>query len=47
MNAFRTVKLIRYVTVLDYVIMACECLFVLYIIYYTVEELIEVREPSD
>lgn len=41
-SAFRTVKLIRYVTVMDYVIMACECIFVLFCIYYTVEEAIEV-----
>lgn len=41
-SAFRTVKLIRYVTVWDYVIMACECIYVLFTIYYTVEELMEV-----
>jgi len=43
-SAFRTVKLIRYVSALDYVIMACECLFVLFIIYYSIEEIIEVSE---
>lgn len=41
-SAFRTVKLIRYVTMMDYVILACECLFVLFSIYYTIEELLEV-----
>jgi hypothetical protein len=40
---FRTVKLIRYVNALDYFIMACECIFALFILYYIVEEAIEVR----
>ena len=39
---FRTVKLIRYVSATDYFVLACEAMFVLFIIYYTVEELIEV-----
>lgn len=38
----RTVKLIRYVTVMDYFIMACEFIFTLFIFYYIVEEAIEV-----
>jgi len=38
----RTVKLIRYVTVMDYFIMACEFIFCLFILYYIVEESIEV-----
>ena len=38
---FHTVKLIRYTTVSDYVVFACEIIFVLYLIYYTVEEIIE------
>lgn len=39
---FRTVKLIRYVTIKDYFIMACELIFVLFIFYYIVEEALEV-----
>lgn len=41
---FRTVKLIRYVTVLDYFVMACECLFILFILYYIVEEILEIKK---
>jgi polycystin 2 len=40
--SFRTVKLIRYVTALDYFVMACEIIFCLFIAYYTVEEAIEI-----
>lgn len=39
---FRPSKLIRYVTPLDYFVMACEIIFLVFIIYYTIEELIEV-----
>ena len=39
---FRPVKLIRYVSTSDYVIMACEVIFCLYILYYIVEEILEV-----
>ena len=42
---FRTVKLIRYVTIGDYFVLACEAIFCLFILYYTVEEVIEVS-PS-
>ncbi len=41
---FRTVKLIRYVSVGDYFVLACEGLFVLFIIYYIIEESIEIRK---
>ncbi|XP_046350413.1 polycystin-2-like isoform X1 [Haliotis rufescens] len=41
---FRTVKLIRYVTVGDYFIMACECIFCLFILYYIVEEVLEIKK---
>jgi hypothetical protein len=34
--------LIRYVTSLDYFVMACEIIFAAFIVYYTLEELIEV-----
>ena len=39
---FRTVKLIRYVTIGDYFVLACEAIFCLFILYYSVEEIIEV-----
>jgi len=41
---FRTVKLIRYVTVGDYFVMACEGIFVLFILYYLIEESIEIKK---
>lgn len=41
---FRTVKLIRYVTVMEYFILACEFIFVLFIVYYMVEEAIEIKK---
>lgn len=42
-STFRTVKLIRYVNSFDYFVLACEILFVIMIIYYTIEEVLEVR----
>ncbi|XP_076327241.1 polycystin-2-like protein 1 isoform X3 [Tachypleus tridentatus] len=41
--SFRTVKLLRYVTTFDYVILACEGVFCLFIIYYIIEEAIEIK----
>lgn len=38
-----TLKFIRYVTTFDYFILACEIIFMLFIVYYTVEEVIEFR----
>jgi hypothetical protein len=38
----RTVKLLRYVSTLDFFVLFCECLFVLFILYYIVEEILEV-----
>lgn len=40
----RTVKLIRYVSVMDYFIMACEFIFCLFIFYYMIEEAIEIKK---
>ena len=40
-SSFRTVKLLRYVTSYDYFIMACEWTFILFTVYYFVEELLE------
>lgn len=39
---FRTVKLLRYVTGWDYFVLACECIFVVFLVYYTIEEVLEV-----
>ncbi|KAF6018940.1 PKD2 [Bugula neritina] len=41
-HKFTSVKLLRYVTVSDYIIMGCEFVFIAYILYYLVEEIIEV-----
>uniref|UniRef100_H2Y8T3 EF-hand domain-containing protein n=1 Tax=Ciona savignyi TaxID=51511 RepID=H2Y8T3_CIOSA len=41
---FRTVKLLRYVTTYDYFLMACEVLYMLFILYYIVEEVLEIRK---
>ena len=43
---FNTVKLIRYVTSFDYFISACEILFILFTIYYIIEEILEVIKPK-
>ena len=42
-SIFRTLKLLRYVSTMDYFVMACEILFVIYLIYYTIEEMIEIK----
>ncbi|XP_076020185.1 polycystin-2-like protein 1 [Genypterus blacodes] len=39
----RTVKLIRYITYWDYFILGCELIFCLFILYYIVEEILELR----
>ncbi|XP_040294234.1 polycystic kidney disease 2-like 1 protein [Bufo bufo] len=39
----RTVKLIRYVSNWDYFIIACETIFCVFIFYYVVEEILELR----
>ena len=35
-------KLLRYVTATDYFVLACESLFILFVLYYVVEEVLEV-----
>ncbi len=40
--SFRSVKLIRYVSSLDYFVLTCEIIFSLFLFYYTVEEILEV-----
>ncbi|CAF3527805.1 unnamed protein product [Rotaria socialis] len=42
-SIFRTVKLIRYVHTFDYFVLGCEILFILFILYYTIEEVLEIR----
>lgn len=41
---FQPLKLIRYVEPYDYFVLFCEILFVFYIVYYIVEETLEVRD---
>ncbi|XP_043203547.1 polycystin-2-like isoform X1 [Amphibalanus amphitrite] len=43
-SSFRTVKLLRYVTPFDYFVMACEWIFAFFVLYYIVEEVLEVRK---
>ncbi|CAF1607541.1 unnamed protein product [Adineta ricciae] len=42
-STFRAVKLLRYVQTFDYFVLGCEILFVIFIIYYTIEEILEIR----
>ncbi|XP_076327573.1 polycystin-2-like protein 1 [Tachypleus tridentatus] len=42
--SFRTVKLLRYVTPFDYFVLVCECIFCFFIIYYIIEEAIEIKQ---
>jgi len=41
-SLFRTVKLIRYVNALDYFVMACEFIYTVFVMYYIVEEVLEI-----
>lgn len=43
-SKFRAVKLIRYVNAFDYFVLGCEILFMLFIVYYSIEEMLEVSE---
>ncbi|KAA0196751.1 Polycystin 2 [Fasciolopsis buskii] len=43
-SEFRSIKLLRYVTTFDYFVMACECIFLLFTLYYIVEEIMEVSK---
>ncbi|CAF4443225.1 unnamed protein product, partial [Adineta steineri] len=40
-SKFRAVKLIRYVNVFDYFVLSCEFLLLLFVVYYTIEEILE------
>ena len=39
----RTSKLLRYVTAFDMGVMACEIIYVIFIVYYTIEEILDVN----
>ena len=41
--SFRSVKLIRYVSSMDYFVMACEFIYLISLVYYSIEEIIEVN----
>lgn len=34
---------LQYVSAMDYFVMACEIIFIIFTVYYTVEEVLEVR----
>ena len=40
---FTTVKLLKYNTQEDYLLLACEGIFIIYILYYIVEECLEIK----
>lgn len=40
----RPVKLIRYVSTFDYFILVCEIVFVIFVLYYIIEEAIEIKK---
>ncbi|XP_015913984.2 polycystin-2 [Parasteatoda tepidariorum] len=41
--SFRTVKLLRYVSTSDYFIFVCEIIFTVFVIYYLIEEILEIK----
>jgi len=41
-SSYRTVKLIRYVDSRDYFVMACEFIYIIFVCYYIVEEVLEI-----
>ncbi|XP_012560622.2 polycystin-2 isoform X1 [Hydra vulgaris] len=41
---YRSLKLLRYVTDSDYFVMGCEYIFVVFILYYLIEELLEIQK---
>lgn len=42
--SLRTVKLLRYVSTFDYFVLACEIMFCFFIIYYIIEEILEISK---
>ena len=41
-NTYKTVKLLRYVSYVDYFVMSCEFIYIMFIIYYIIEEALEI-----
>ena len=41
-NTYKTVKLLRYVSYMDYFVMSCEFIYIMFIIYYIIEEALEI-----
>jgi polycystin 2 len=42
-SKIRPVKLLRYASAFDYFVLSCEIIFLLFIVYYTIEETLEVN----
>ena len=42
-GTFRTLKLLRYVKSSDFFVLGCECIFCFFILYYIVEEMLEIK----
>merc|ERR1719369_640778 len=42
--SFRTVKLLRYISAFDYFILACEGIFCFFVVYYIIEEIMEIHQ---
>ncbi len=40
---FTTVRLLKYVDSIDYLLMATECIFAIFILYYMIEEALEMK----
>lgn len=40
---FQPVKLVRYITAFDFFLAACEVIFCVFVLYYAVEEILEIR----
>ena len=41
---FSTLKLLRYVTAMDHFVMACEGIFIIFLLYYSIEEGLEIKK---
>jgi polycystin 2 len=44
LTEYRPVKLLRYVRPSDYFVLACECIFLLFVTYYSIEESLEISK---
>ncbi|TGZ63352.1 hypothetical protein CRM22_006965 [Opisthorchis felineus] len=45
-SEFQPAKLVRYLTATDYFVMACEIMYLMFILYYIVEEILEIRKQG-